>query len=165
MKITSTAFDEGTAIPDRYTGTAQDISPPLAWSDVPAGTRSFALICDDPDAPSRAKPRPEGPWVHWVIYNIPAVETELPEGVPRFAEPTEPAGARQGKNDFSSDNVGYRGPMPPVGSGPHRYFFKIYALDRELDMAPQDADKSTLLAAMQDHILGEGQLIGTFERS
>jgi Raf kinase inhibitor-like YbhB/YbcL family protein len=99
-----------------------------------------------------------------VIYNIPADATELPEGVARKAEPGQPSGARQGENDFDSDNVGYRGPMPPKGSGPHRYFFKIYALDRQLDLAPQDANKKSLLAAMKGHILDEGQLMGTFER-
>jgi len=164
MKITSTAFDNGAAIPAQYTGVGQDVSPPLTWSNAPDGTKSFALICDDPDAPSRAKPRPEGPWVHWVLYNVPADTTELAAAMPRQAEPAQPAGARQGNNDFGSDNVGYRGPMPPPGSGPHRYFFKIYALDRQLDLAPKDANKKSLLAAMQGHILAEGELMGTFER-
>lgn len=164
MKITSTAFDQGAAIPAKYTGVGQDISPPLAWSDVPEGTESFALIGDDPDAPSRAKPRPEGPWVHWVIYNIPADVTELSEAVPRKADLVRPAGAHQGKNDFGSDNVGFRGPMPPKGSGPHRYYFKIYALDQQLNLASKDANKKSLLAAMKGHILAEGQLMGTFER-
>jgi Raf kinase inhibitor-like YbhB/YbcL family protein len=164
MKLTSTAFSEGGTIPEEYSGVGKDVSPPLAWSGVPEEAKSFALICDDPDAPSRAKPRPEGPWVHWVIYNIAADVTELAEAVPRKAEPGQPAGARQGKNDFPSDNVGYRGPMPPKGSGPHRYFFKIYALDRQLDLATKDANKASLLAAMKGHILGEGQLMGTFER-
>ena len=163
MKITSTAFDPGGAIPLKYTGAGQDISPPLAWSDVPEMTKSFALICDDPDAPSRAKPRRQGPWVHWVIYNIPADATELPAAVPRQAELDQPAGATQGMNDFGSDNVGYRGPMPPPGSGPHRYFFKIYALDQRLDLAAEDADKKSLLAAMQGHVLAQGELVGTFE--
>jgi len=164
MKLISNAFSEGAAIPEKYTGAGQDVSPPLAWSNVPKGTKSFALIGDDPDAPTRAKPRPEGPWVHWVIYNLPASVTELPEAVPREAEPAQVAGARQGKNDFPSDNIGYRGPMPPQGSGPHRYFFKIYALDQPLDMAAKDANKKSLLAAMKGHIVGEGQLMGTFER-
>ncbi len=164
MKLTSAAFTEATAIPAKYTGIGEDISPPLAWTNVPEGTKAFALICDDPDAPSHAKPRPEGPWVHWVIFNIPADKTELPASVPRQAEPVDPAGTRQGTNDFSSDNVGYRGPMPPVGSGSHRYFFKIYALDRQLDLAAKEANKKSLLAAMQGHILGQAELIGTFER-
>ena len=164
MKLTSSAFNEGGAIPDKYSGVGKDVSSPLAWSDVPEGTKSLALIGDDPDAPSRAKPRPEGPWVHWVIYNIPAEVTELPEAVSRVAQPAQVPGARQGKHDFGSDNVGYRGPMPPKGSGPHRYFFKLYALDRGLDLPPKDANKKSLLAAMQGHVLGECELMGTFER-
>lgn len=164
MQLTSTAFDNGAAIPAKFTGASEDVSPPLAWSKAAESTKSFALICDDPDAPSRANPRPEGPWVHWVIYNIPADMAELPAAVARQAEPPQPVGARQGKNDFGSDNVGYRGPMPPTGSGPHRYFFRIYALDRQLDLDPKDADKKSLLAAIQGHILAEGELMGTFER-
>lgn len=164
MKLTSTAFDYDAAILEKYTGVGEDISPPLAWSNAPKDTKAFALICDDPDAPSRAKPRREGPWVHWVIYNIPSDTTELPASVPREAEPDRPAGAVQGRNDFGTDNIGYRGPMPPPGSGPHRYFFKIYALDKQLDLAAADANKKSLLAAMQGHILAQGQLVGTFER-
>jgi Raf kinase inhibitor-like YbhB/YbcL family protein len=164
MKLTSAAFTEGTSIPAKYTGIGQDISPPLAWTNVPDGTKAFALICDDPDAPSRAKPRPEGPWVHWVIYNIPAGKAELSAGVPRKAELIDPAGARQGTNDFSSGSVGYRGPMPPKESGPHRYFFTIYALDQPLELDTKQADKKFLLAAMQGHILARGELMGTFER-
>ncbi len=164
MKLTSTAFQEGQSIPDQFTGVAEDESPLLAWSDVPEGTKSFALICDDPDAPSRENPRPEGPWVHWVIYNISAETSELPQAVPRLPDPEVPGGALQGTNDFDSDNVGYRGPMPPPGSGPHRYYFQLYALDQTLDLAAADADKKSLLAAMQGHILGEGRLMGTFER-
>ncbi len=164
MKLTSTVFDNNGVIPGKYTGTGQDISPPLSWSDAPEATKSFALICDDPDAPSCAKPRPEGPWVHWVIFNIPANATGLSEGMNRIAELDLPQGARQGKNDFGSDNVGYRGPMPPEGSGPHRYYFKLYALDRHLELSAQDADKQPLVEVMQKHILAEGQLMGTFER-
>jgi hypothetical protein len=164
MKLTSTAFSDGAAIPEKHTGVGQDLSPALAWSNLPEGTGSLALICDDPDAPSRAKPRAEGPWVHWVMYNIPPELTELPEGVPRKAVPAEPEGARQGVNDFGSDNVGYRGPMPPKGSGPHRYFFKIYALDAPVDLAPRAATKKSLLAAIEGHILAEDRLMGVFER-
>ncbi len=164
MKLTSLAFHDGGTIPAKYTGVGQDVSPPLAWADVPDGTKSFALIGDDPDAPSRAKPRPEGPWVHWVIYNIAAKAAGLPEAVSRVAQPAQVAGARQGQNDFDSDNVGYRGPMPPKGSGPHRYYFKLYALDRQLDLAAKDATKKSLEAAMKGRVLGEGQLMGTFER-
>lgn len=165
MQLSSSDFENGGAIPAKFTGVSEDVSPSLAWSKAAEATQSYALICDDPDAPSRANPRPEGPWVHWVIYNIPADVTELPAAVARQSEPPEPAGARQGTNDFDSDNVGYRGPMPPPGSGPHRYFFRIYALDRQLDLDPKEADKKSLLAAMQGHILAEGELMGTFERN
>jgi hypothetical protein len=162
MKLTSTAFQHEGAIPAKYTGTGPDVSPPLAWSDAPQRTKSFALICDDPDAPSRKNPRPQGPWVHWVIYNIPPSVTQLPEGVPRKSQLTEPAGAKQGKNDFP--DIGYRGPMPPPGSGPHRYFFKVYALDTLLDLDASKATKKSLLDALKDHILAQGELMGTFER-
>ncbi|QEG39830.1 YbhB/YbcL family Raf kinase inhibitor-like protein [Roseimaritima ulvae] len=165
MKLTSSAFADGAMIPAQYTGVAQDISPPLAWTEVPEGTQAFALICDDPDAPSRAQPRPEGPWVHWVIYNLPATAQQLPEAVTRQSELGQPVEAVQGKNDFDApDNIGYRGPMPPEGSGPHRYFFKLYALDAPLDLSASDADKESLLAAMQGHVLAEAQWMGQFER-
>jgi len=165
IKLTSSAFQSGATIPPQYTGMGEDMSPPLAWTDVPGETQSFALICDDPDAPSRAHPRAEGPWVHWVIYNIPASERKLPEAASRDPELDRPAGAAQGRNDFSGpDNIGYRGPMPPQGSGPHRYFFRIYALDRRLDLVPKDASKESLLAATQGHLLAEAELMGLFER-
>jgi len=163
MKLSSFSFKEGDVIPEKHTGLGDDVSPQLSWSDAPEGTKVFALICDDPDAPSRKSPRPEGPWVHWVIYNIPADTSELPESVLHGADLENPVGAHQGANDFSDNNVGYRGPMPPQGSGPHRYFFKIYALDAELDLDAAVATKATLLEAMEGHILDEGQLIGTFE--
>ena len=165
MKLTSSAFADGAMIPAQYTGVDKDVSPPLAWSEVPEGTQAFALICDDPDAPSRAHPRPEGPWVHWVIYNLPAGQRQLPEALARQAELAQPVAAVQGKNDFEvPDNIGYRGPMPPEGSGPHRYFFKLYALDTPLDLSPSDADKESLLAAMRGHVLAEAQWMGQFER-
>ncbi len=164
MELTSSAFANGQPIPKKYTGAGADVSPPLTWSDPPEGTRSLALICDDPDAPSAKNPRPEGPWVHWVIYNIPADVRSLPEGLPRQAKLEKPAGALQGRNDFSGNNIGYSGPMPPPGSGPHRYFFKIYALDTTLSLDPQSTTKAKLLEAIQGHILAEGQLMGTFER-
>jgi Raf kinase inhibitor-like YbhB/YbcL family protein len=164
MKLTSTRFPPGSTIPVEFTGVDQDISPPLAWSEIPAGTKSMAIVCDDPDAPSRARPRPEGPWVHWVLYNIPADETQIAAAVPRVAEPSQPMGARQGVNDFADDNIGYRGPMPPKGSGPHRYFFKIYALDQKIDLPAKEANKNSLLAAMQGHILEQAELMATFER-
>jgi Raf kinase inhibitor-like YbhB/YbcL family protein len=161
LQITSTAFIEGQPVPKKYTSEGEDLSPPLAWAGLPKGTKELALICDDPDAPSPKAPAKE-PWVHWVIYGIPANATGLPEGVPRELRLKEPPGALQGKNSWPKDNVGYRGPQPPVGSGTHRYFFKLYALDALLATEP-GLDKAALLKAMEGHILGEGQLIGTYE--
>lgn len=156
-------FENQRAIETRFTGEGDDVSPLLTWSQAPAGTKSFALICDDPDAPSPKRPAAE-PWVHWVIFNLPAGMTELPEKIARLAEPQEVAGVRQGKNSWPIDNVGYHGPMPPPGSGPHRYFFKLYALDCVLNIQPANAIKSSVMAAMRGHILGEAQLVGTYER-
>lgn len=151
MTLTSSAFGMGTAIPDRHTGKGPDVSPPLAWTDPPPGTKSFALVCDDPDAPM-------GTWVHWVIYGIPATARDLPQGVP--AQEALPNGAKQGLNDFRK--VGYNGPMPPPGK-PHRYFFKLYALDTDIALGPR-ATKKMLEDAMKGHVLGEAQLMGTYQR-
>ena len=164
MNLTSIAFSDGSSIPDKYTGIGDDISPPLAWTDTPGSARTLALICDDPDAPSAAHPRPEGPWVHWVIYNIPPNIRGLPAAIIRKSKLSVPIGVLQGKNDFVEDNIGYRGPMPPTGTGPHRYIFVLYALDQELDLDPTHADKDRLLEAMRGHILENATLIGTFER-
>lgn len=150
IKITSSAFEEGGLIPGKYTCDSEDVSPPLTWTSVPAGTKSFALICDDPDAPM-------GTWVHWVIFNLPADSTRLAEHI-RPQEVLE-SGAKQGKNDFGK--IGYGGPCPP--SGTHRYYFKLYALDTELDLA-SGIRKPQLLQAMQGHILAEGQLMGKYKR-
>ena len=151
LQLTSTAFSNGEAIPVTHTADGPDTSPPLAWAGAPEGTESFALICDDPDAPM-------GTWVHWVYYNIPPDLSSLPEGVPPVEEP--PTGGSHGKNDFG--RIGYGGPSPPPGR-PHRYFFKLYALDTELQLAP-GATKKQLLQAMQGHILAEGQLMGNYQR-
>lgn len=150
IKITSPAFEDGGLIPARYTCDGEDISPPLRWDAVPEGTRSIALICDDPDAPM-------GTWVHWVLFNLPADTRELAEKFP--ADETLHDGTRQGITDFGS--TGYGGPCPP--SGTHRYFFKIYALDTKIDLVAV-ADKARLLEAMEGHILGQGQLVGKYER-
>jgi Raf kinase inhibitor-like YbhB/YbcL family protein len=155
MKITSTAFADGAAIPARHTGDGQDVSPPLQWSDLPTGTAELALICDDPDAP-----RPE-PWVHWVIYKIPASATGLPEGVPPSEKLASPAGAVQGLNTWPV--VGYRGPAPPRGHGTHHYHFRLYALDRALELQPR-LTKEQLLKAMKGHVLAEAELVGTYQR-
>lgn len=157
IELTSTAFDQGKPIPAKYTGEGEDVSPPLRWANVPEGTRELALICDDPDAPR------EEPWVHWVIYKLPADIAGLPEGIEPKPELTGPVEALQGKNSWPSGRtIGYRGPMPPPGK-PHRYFFKLYALDTELDAEP-GLSKDTLLAKMKNHILGTGQLMGTYKR-
>ena len=163
LQISSTAFEHGQPIPKQHTGEGGDVSPPLAWSGVPEGAQSLALVCEDPDAPSSKKPAPQ-PWVHWVIYNIPPDSAGLPEGVPRQPSPASPAGARQGSNSWPSDNVGYRGPMPPPGSGRHRYIFRLYALDTALDFGAKTPDKQQLLTATKGHILNEAELTGVYER-
>ena len=150
MKITSTAFSEGDMIPRQYSCDGEDISPPLSWTGAPEGTKSFALIADDPDAPV-------GTWVHWVMYNIPESVTELPENVPP-AEQLQNSSVH-GINDFRK--IGYGGPCPPGGT--HRYYFKFYALDTLLDL-DAGASKKELLRAMKDHVLAEGQLMGTYSR-
>ena len=150
IKITSSVFDEGGMIPSKYTCQGEDVSPPLAWTSVPGGTKTLALICDDPDAPM-------GTWVHWVLFNLPANITDLPESVPpkKILE----NGAKQGTNDFRK--IGYGGPCPPGGT--HRYFFKLYALDTELNLEP-GITKAQLLKAMEGHILAQGQLMGKYRR-
>ena len=145
-------FSEGFPVPKDYTADGQNASPPLQWGEPPAGTKSFALICDDPDAP-------RGTWVHWVIYNLPADVRQLGPAMP--AEATLPNGARQGTNDFK--RIGYGGPAPPPGK-PHRYFFKLYALDALLSLAP-GATKEQLLEAMRGHQLAEGKLFGVYGRT
>lgn len=151
MHLTSAAFKEGETIPARHTADGPNRSPPLAWSGVPEGTRSLVLICDDPDAP-------RGTWVHWVLYNLPAEVRALPEGVP--PDPILPSGARQGSNDFGT--IGYGGPSPPPGK-PHRYFFKLYALDTELNLK-EGASKQQVESAMQGHIKTQAQLMGRYGR-
>jgi Raf kinase inhibitor-like YbhB/YbcL family protein len=148
--VTSSAFENGKPIPARYTCDGEDISPPLRWSGLPQGAKSIALIADDPDAPM-------GTWVHWVLWNLPPI-AELQEAVPTTA--SLPSGAKQGISDFK--RPGYGGPCPPRG-GPHRYYFKLYALDAALDL-PAGAKKSDLEKAMRGHILAEGQLMGTYRR-
>ena len=151
LAISSSVFQEGDRIPTKYTCDGQDVSPPLAWSDLPSGTQSLALIVDDPDAPG-------GTFTHWVLFNIPSDSRELSEAVPTQAQ--LPSGARQGRNDFR--RIGYGGPCPPPGR-PHRYQFTLYALDKPLDLEAGVA-KDRLLKAMQGHIVGEGQLTGIYQR-
>jgi Raf kinase inhibitor-like YbhB/YbcL family protein len=158
IKITSSAFEEGQRIPKKYGGEGTDVSPPLQWSGVPQAAKELVLICDDPDAPT-----PE-PWVHWVIYKIPANVSQLKEGIPRKTRLTEPQGALQGKNSWrDNQNIGYRGPLPPPGHGTHRYYFKLYALEAHLAVEA-GMDKNSLLKDIEDHILAEGQLMGTYSR-
>jgi len=155
IKVESSAFVHNGRIPKKYTGDGEDISVPLKWSNLPEGTKELALICDDPDAPTPV------PWVHWVIYKIPLHTTELKENIPKQVEVSEPAGALQGKNSWGK--IGYNGPAPPKGHGVHHYHFKIYALDKQLDIKG-GIDKQGLLKAMQGHILAAGEIIGTYER-
>ena len=154
LTLTSSAFVNQGSIPTKYTCDGDDVSPPLAWTGIPAGARSLALIVDDPDAPDPKAPKRT--WVHWVLYNLPAKDGALPENVDGGQLPT---GARQGTNDWP--RVGYGGPCPPVGR--HRYFFKLYALDVMLpDLG--EATKAVVEKAMQGHILEKTELMGTYER-
>lgn len=152
MKIESSAFADSSAIPKQYTCQAADSSPDLKWSAPPEGTKSLALIVDDPDAPA-------GTWVHWVVWNLPPTLRGLPEGVAK--NESLPDGTRQGVNDFK--RIGYGGPCPPPGKL-HRYFFKLYALDSSLDL-PARSTKAQLERAMQKHILAQAELVGTYQRN
>lgn len=151
LQLTSKAFHDGQAIPEKYTCSGQDVSPDLAWSGAPEETKSLALIVDDPDAPG-------GVWVHWVLYDLPGETRDLPEGMPKDRELRN--GARQGKNDFGK--IGYNGPCPPSGPA-HRYFFKLYAL-REKTGLSAGATKADLERAMKGKIAGQATLTGKFRR-
>ena len=155
IEVSSPAFAAGGRIPRRHSREGDDVSPQLVWSGLPPQTQELALICDDPDAPT-----PE-PWVHWVIYKIPAAATGLPEDVPKKTRTGGDPDALQGLNTW--DRIGYGGPMPPPGHGVHHYRFRLYALDAPLSLA-SGADKRSVLEAMSGHILSEGELIGTYER-
>jgi hypothetical protein len=150
LKVTSAAFSEGGMIPSQYTCDGADKSPPISWTKGPEGTKSYALISDDPDAPV-------GTWVHWVIYNIPASVTSLAENIPKKARLDD--GSLQGINDFKK--YGYGGPCPPGGT--HRYYFKVYALNTVISAEP-GLTKKQLLKAMEGHILAQGQLMGRYSR-
>ena len=149
IQITSSIFEEGGMIPRANTCDGPDVSPDLSWEGVPAETKSLALICDDPDAPRN--------WVHWVLFNIPPQENHLPSEIPSDAVLNN--NARHGKNDFGK--LGYGGPCPPGGT--HRYYFKLYALDTELDL-DSGATRAQVEEAMQGHILAKGQLMGRYSR-
>jgi len=150
LDVTSPAFAQGAAIPKKYTGDGKNISPTLCWSHIPSGTITSAVISDDPDAPG-------GDWVHWVMYNIPSYVTELPEQIPSVERLDN--GALQGRNDFGL--IGYGGPCPSRGM--HHYYFKVFALDDELDLSA-GASKRELLQAMEGHVIAEGTLMGTYSR-
>jgi Raf kinase inhibitor-like YbhB/YbcL family protein len=152
IQLSSPAFAEGQRIPASHTADGADRSPELRWTAGPPKTQSFALICEDPDAP-------RGIWTHWVLFNLPADRTNLAEGQP--ADQELPGGARQGKNDFG--NLGYGGPSPPRGK-PHRYYFKLYALDTKVDL-PAGATRQQVLEASKGHVIAEGQLMGLYGRS
>ena len=139
-------------------GKARILSPPLAWSELPEGTRELVLICDDPNAPAAE------PWVHWVLYKIAPDVAGLPEGITKEKRPAKPPGAVQGRNSWTTgQTIGYRGPMPPVGHGVHRYYFRLYALNTRLTVE-SGLTKKAILNEMGRHILGEGQLMGTYQR-
>jgi Raf kinase inhibitor-like YbhB/YbcL family protein len=149
--LSSSSFPNGTDIPRKFTCDGADISPELAWADPPAGTKSLVLIADDPDAPA-------GTWTHWLLYDLPPETTVLHEGVNKVDE--LPEGGRQGRNDFRK--IGYGGPCPPAGT-PHRYFFKLHALDRMLNLNP-GASRAEIEKAMQGHILGHSEWMGKYQR-
>jgi len=151
IELKTTSFTPGGFIPKRFTCEAADVSPALSWTEPPAGTQSFAIIEDDPDAPS-------GTFVHWLVYDLPAAFRQVTEGQSRNDQML--GGGRQGTNDFS--RTGYNGPCPPPGR-PHRYFIRLYALDAKLNLRPA-ATRRELDAAMQGHILAQAELMGRFQR-
>lgn len=153
LALTSSAFAESGSIPRQFTCDGANVSPALTWSGAPAHTQTFALIADDPDAPA-------GTWVHWVLYNLPATANALPEHVAADETLVSHGNAAQGRNDFRK--IGYGGPCPPPGK-PHRYFFKLYALDTALPLRP-GATKAQLEAAMAGHVVATAQLMGTYAR-
>ncbi|MEO0081714.1 MAG: YbhB/YbcL family Raf kinase inhibitor-like protein [candidate division WOR-3 bacterium] len=152
MTLTSPAFTNGQTIPVRHTGDGENLSPELNWTDVPENTQSFALICSDPDAPG-------GTFIHWVIYNIPGTARTLPEGLPQ--NPVVLENAEQVRNDFG--HFGYDGPKPPPGK-PHRYFYRLYALDRRITSANGAVNAELLLNWMAGHVLATAELVGLYQR-
>lgn len=151
MQLTSSAFSNDGAIPARFTGEGEDVSPALSWTNPPEGTKGYAVVCHDPDAPLISANGTYG-FVHWTLYNIPGSVTELPEGTDEFT---------QGKNNFGK--TGYNGPMPPEGHGQHKYYFWVIALDKELDL-PANLSLWELLAKVEPHALAMNRLIGTYQR-
>jgi len=154
IQVSSEAFDYNKAIPKRHARQGENVSPPLEWEDPPAGVRQLALIVDDPDATG-----PE-PWVHWVIYNIPPKVRELPECVMPEPQPAKPTTTAQGKNSWGW--IGYGGPDPPAQDGPHRYRFRLYALDLEPSLPPGLTNEQ-LMELASEHVQDEGELVGMYE--
>jgi Raf kinase inhibitor-like YbhB/YbcL family protein len=154
MRIEAEAFTEGARIPERYTADGDDVSPALSLSDLPEGTRSLAIIADDPDAPAKT-------WVHWLIWGIPVELTALPEGIPPAEIVDDLGGARQGKNDF--DSIGYGGPAPPPGHGTHLYRFTAYALGEHIDL-DAGATREALEARLEGSTLARARLTATYSR-
>jgi Raf kinase inhibitor-like YbhB/YbcL family protein len=151
LAISTTSFQNGGDIPRKFTCDGADVSPELSWTGAPTSTQSFALVADDPDAPV-------GTWTHWVLFDLPATTKDLPEGVSKIDE--LPTGGRQGRNDFRK--IGYGGPCPPPGK-PHRYFFKLYALDGKLNLKP-GASKQEVEQAMQGHVVAQAEWMGKYRR-
>ena len=149
--LSSKSFSNGADIPQKFTCEGADVSPELSWNDAPAGTNGFGLIADDPDAPA-------GTWTHWVLYDVPPQTNHLAEGLPKQEQ--LPDGAHQGRNDFGK--IGYNGPCPPPGK-PHRYYFKLYALDQKLNLKP-GTSKQQVERAMEGHTLAKAELMGRYKR-
>jgi Raf kinase inhibitor-like YbhB/YbcL family protein len=152
VRLESASFRDGQPIPKEHSRDGADSHPELAWSGAPSGTRTFALVCEDPDAP-------RGTWIHWVLYDVPATATGLPSGVAKSGK--HASGGTQGKNDFGE--LGWGGPGPPRGHGVHHYVFRLYALDASPGLAA-GASRSELEAAMKGHVLAEAKLTGTYRR-
>jgi Raf kinase inhibitor-like YbhB/YbcL family protein len=156
FKLLSPAFQKDEEIPSRYTGEGEDYSPPLKWLDIPPEAKELVLVCENPDAPASE------PWVHWIVYGIsPTATNGLVENLPKEKNLNHPVKAIQGRNSFGE--IGYMGPMPPMGHGVHRYFFKLYALDVQPNWSP-GLSKSEVLTSLRGHVIGEAQLMGRYQR-
>lgn len=159
MHLESPVFHHDQAIPVQYTGDSRDLSPPLRWDDPREPAAAFALLVEDPDAPT------DEPWVHWIAYNIPGTARELPEGLPRSTRVPDQGGFRQGLNSFPDGNIGYRGPFPPQNHGAHHYHFHLYALRQPLHVDGKVSKRHLLRAMQQAGIIEEAELVGCYARS
>jgi len=157
MVLRSPAFQKNHPIPRLFSQEGHNISPPLEWRGLPPNARELVLICEDPDAAG------DEPYVHWMIYNIPASLSGLPQGIPRLLRAQSPIRADQGKN--SGGEIGYLGPLPPIGHGVHHYIFRLYALDAAVAVRPGVSDPEELLEIIEEHIIDAGQLVGTYVRT